>query len=82
MQHLHKEIGWTQPNGATCLTATWFDNPEYGVGLFIWPESPDPFVTWSMVRQGDSYRKCHTGHYFMSLTKAIEDYKERGGSIT
>jgi len=79
------EIGWTMPNGAMCLSVTWsIRRPTEGVGLFVWPESPDPFVTWSVSRQSELAEEwnCHTGHYFISLSAAIADYQARGGSTT
>jgi hypothetical protein len=64
------------------MSITWFENPENGVGLFIWAESPDPFVTWQVTVRKDDEWYCYAGHYYTSLSAAIADYQARGGSTT
>jgi hypothetical protein len=77
-----KDIGHALSNGARALAVTWYDSrPNEGVGLFVWTESPDPFVTWSIARK-DGQWNCFTGHYYTSLAAAIEDYQTRGGKIS
>ena len=69
-------IGATLANGATVLQAkpTRAQMP-CAIVLALWPESPDPFVTW-LVRLDALV--ATSGYYFADLGEALADYEERG----
>lgn len=80
---MSREIGTELNNGAIALDVTWERSDEFGeagIGIFLWLDSPHPFVVWSVNRRkGNTEVDAWNGSYFTSVGEATRAYIERGG---